>query len=65
MDDETTIDIDTLEEVHRLLNSTEFASARDLADRGLVPVATSNRTSASRGGTVSLDAGADPLPRRR
>jgi hypothetical protein len=63
--DDTTIDIDTLEEVHRLLATTEFASVHDLARRGLddveAPAPAARRT--ARPTVVAGDGGA--LPRRR
>lgn len=64
--DDTTIDIDTLEEVHRLLATTEFASVQDLARRGLADVAVPEAPRRARATqAVSVGEGSDPLPRRR
>lgn len=62
-ENETTIDLTTLQEVHRLLATTEFASIDDLARRGLSGFADAG-TEMSSAASGSTD-GQTPLPRRR
>ena len=63
-----TIDLTTLQEVHRLLESTDFASADDLAGRtdpsqlGQLSEALATRSTSP---ATVLSGGADPLPKRR
>lgn len=64
MADHEQIDLTTLQEVERLLASTEFATADDLLGNGAAVPAT--RTAAARDRTLSTPpAGQDALPRRR
>jgi len=63
-DNETTIDLTTLQEVHRLLATTEFASIQDLARRGGLSGLADAGTEMSAAAPGSGD-GQTPLPRRR
>lgn len=58
------IDLTTLQEVERLLTSTEFAGADDLAVRGFGELASAPRSAPSSTPLVSAEGNA-PLPRRR
>ena len=60
-----TIDVRTMEDVHRLLSSTDFASAGDLQARtGAQLTATAPARRSDPAPNASAD-GLDPLPRRR
>ena len=63
-----TIDLRTLEEVQRLLATTDFASADDLAGRadpGELSQLADTLARRSPAAPATLAGGADPLPRRR
>jgi hypothetical protein len=65
-DKHQTVDVDTLEEVHRLLAETQFASVDQLAAR--VGSSGVQRTFAGTPSAVAATGsseGLDPLPRRR
>jgi hypothetical protein len=59
------IDLNTLQEIERLLTSTDFATAEDLASRG---IRSQHLTSAGSGGrssdTLAGNEGLAPLPKR-
>ena len=63
-----TIDLRTLEEVQRLLATTDFVSADDLAGRadpGELSQLADSLARRSSSAPATLAGGADPLPRRR
>lgn len=65
-ENDKTIDLTTLQEVQRLLASTDFASADDLVSRGAVPA--TDRRPAATGVPLSAPPTGEalsPLPRRR
>jgi hypothetical protein len=65
-DNDTTIDVTTLREVQRLLASTDFASASDLAGRVGGSLAIDRRTAtASAPVAAPTGDGCSSLPRRR
>jgi hypothetical protein len=64
------VDLVTLEEVHRLLADTEFATIDDLKAAGgmasLAPAVDSSRAASPPSGAAPIDSGGQPpLPRRR
>lgn len=59
------IDLTTLQEVERLLTSTEFASVDDLASRGFGDLAGVTRSTTTSSTPLATAEGTAPLPRRR
>jgi hypothetical protein len=60
-----TIDVRTLEDVHRLLASTDFATADQLGARAGSALATATRPATVASAPNASSEGLDPLPRRR
>ena len=59
------IDLTTLQEVERLLTSTEFASVDDLTSRGFGDLADIKRSTRPSSSPLVAAEGTAPLPRRR
>ncbi len=56
------IDLTTLQEVERLLNSVDFASAEDLVKRGVGAMSTPSKSASAEDAPTE---GFTPLPQRR